>query len=71
MPFFLTILATDRYFQSLLEEQLSDDREWLFDTETPSLADVSVYFIYNWIRWNKELFDVKKFPKSLKVSIDV
>lgn len=53
---------------ALLEEQLSDGREWLFDTELPSLADISVYFIYSWIQlfWKKGLFDTQKFPKSLE-----
>lgn len=54
--------------KALLEEQLSDDREWLFDTELPSLADVSVYFVYEWLRWNKELLDAQKFPKAIQVS---
>jgi glutathione S-transferase len=53
---------------ALLEEQLLDDREWLFDTELPSLADISVYFVYAWIQlfWKKELFDARKFPKSVQ-----
>ncbi|KAF8076344.1 hypothetical protein FPV67DRAFT_1471382 [Lyophyllum atratum] len=29
---------------SLLEEQFRDGREWLFDSELPSLADISVHF---------------------------
>jgi hypothetical protein len=47
-----------------------DGREWLFDTELPSLADISVYFIYSWIQlfWKKGLFDTQKFPKSLEVN---
>jgi len=54
---------------SLIEEQLSDDREWLFDTELPSLADVSVHFVYVWaksFRGVETLFDTNTFPKSLE-----
>jgi len=53
---------------ALLEEQLSDGRGWLFDTQLPGLADLSVYFVYSWIQlfWKKGLFDPKKFPKSLQ-----
>ncbi|KAJ7853646.1 hypothetical protein B0H14DRAFT_3653591 [Mycena olivaceomarginata] len=54
---------------SLIEEQLSDGREWLFDTELPSLADVSVHFVYAWIkpfRGVESLFDAGTFPKSLE-----
>jgi hypothetical protein len=36
--------------QASLESQLSDGREWLFDTEQPSLADISIYLIYAWAR---------------------
>ena len=53
-----------------MEEQLADGREWLFDTETPSLADVSVHFIFSWVsifRRVKDLFDPKTFPKSIAV----
>lgn len=55
--------------QALVEEQLSDGREWLFDTEQPSLADVSVFFPLDWIRWKKDLFDAKKFPHAVQVSL--
>ncbi|KAJ7261272.1 hypothetical protein B0H12DRAFT_1231500 [Mycena haematopus] len=54
---------------SLIEEQLSDGREWLFDTELPSLADVSVHFVYAWVksfRGVESLFDASTFPKSLE-----
>ncbi|CAK5275579.1 unnamed protein product [Mycena citricolor] len=53
---------------SLVEEQLSDGREWLFDSEGPSLADVSVNFVYAWVqtfRGVESLFDPSTFPKSL------
>jgi len=64
-PYAESILSSNL---ALLEEQLLDGREWLFDTELPSLADISVYFIYSWIRlfWKKGLFDAQKFPKSLE-----
>ncbi|KAK7049553.1 hypothetical protein VNI00_005584 [Paramarasmius palmivorus] len=54
---------------ALIEEQLVDGREWLFDTESPSLADVAVHFVYNWIRPMKNvkpLFDESRFPNALK-----
>ncbi|KAH9948342.1 hypothetical protein B0H21DRAFT_805801 [Amylocystis lapponica] len=53
---------------TLLEEQLADGREWLSDTDSPSLADISVHFIYNWIRtgpFKVDLFDGQKFPNSI------
>ncbi|THV08599.1 hypothetical protein K435DRAFT_825045 [Dendrothele bispora CBS 962.96] len=54
---------------SLINEQLSDGREWLFDTELPSLADISVHFPYNWLRTlpgSKSFFDPTKFPHAMK-----
>jgi glutathione S-transferase len=54
---------------ALLEEQLSDGRDWLFDTTSPSLADVSVHFVYLWIkpfRTIENLFDPKKVPNTLQ-----
>jgi len=53
---------------SLLEEQLADGREWLLDTETPSLADVSLHVIYSWnmyFRVLRDLYDTNTFPKSI------
>ncbi|KAI0830217.1 hypothetical protein BC628DRAFT_1356943 [Trametes gibbosa] len=53
---------------ALLEEQLADGREWLLDTETPSLADISVHFPWAWMqqfRWLRDLFDRAKFPASI------
>ncbi|OBZ76617.1 hypothetical protein A0H81_03728 [Grifola frondosa] len=53
----------------LLEEQLADGREWLMDTELPSLADVSVQFVYAWLqqfRSVKEVFDPAKFPQTIR-----
>ncbi|KAJ7725989.1 hypothetical protein B0H16DRAFT_1781529 [Mycena metata] len=55
--------------QSLVEEQLSDGREWLFDTELPSLADASVHFVSLWIKGlpsTESLFDVSKFPQFME-----
>ncbi|KAF7313758.1 Glutathione S-transferase [Mycena chlorophos] len=54
---------------NLVEEQLSDGRQWLLDTETPSLADISVHFVYAWTKslpGSKELFDEQAFPNTLK-----
>lgn len=44
----------------LLEEQLEDGREWLMDTESPSLADISAHLIFNWVRFFKALRGVYK-----------
>ncbi|ESK97607.1 glutathione s-transferase [Moniliophthora roreri MCA 2997] len=54
---------------ALIEEQLKDGREWLFDTEAPSLADVAVHFVYSWLRPMRNahpLFNEAKFPTALK-----
>ncbi|KAG2013703.1 hypothetical protein CC2G_010583 [Coprinopsis cinerea AmutBmut pab1-1] len=32
----------------LVEEQLKDGRTWLFDTQAPSLADISIHFVLAW-----------------------
>lgn len=55
----------------LLEEELADGREWVLDTEGPSLADVSAHFVFSWMRVFKnvkEIFDATVFPKSIAVS---
>lgn len=60
--------------QALLEEQLADGREWLMDTETPSLADASVHFVYAWLQGFRSLgdvFDRNKFTHSIAVSINL
>ncbi|KAJ7638778.1 hypothetical protein FB45DRAFT_903796 [Roridomyces roridus] len=62
----LSLLSTNL---SLVEEQLADGREWLFDTELPSLADFAVHFVYRWVqgfRGVESLFDPATFPNSLK-----
>lgn len=54
---------------ALIEEQLSDNREWLFDTELPSLADISVHFLLAWIasfRGVESLYDATQIPMTLK-----
>ncbi|KAJ7744477.1 hypothetical protein DFH07DRAFT_834450 [Mycena maculata] len=56
---------------SHIEEQLSDGREWLFDTEHPSLADISVHFVCAWIKSRRllgvdSLLDPNTFPKALE-----
>jgi hypothetical protein len=56
--------------QAFVEEQLSDDREWLFDTELPSLADISVHFLLAWVhsfRGVESLYDATQIPRTLKV----
>ncbi|KAG5717171.1 hypothetical protein E4T56_gene10326 [Termitomyces sp. T112] len=55
---------------ALLEEQLNDGREWLFNSELPSLADITVHFIFTWVkkigvRPAKSLVDTSNFPRTL------
>jgi len=52
---------------ALLEEQLDDGRDWLFDTEQPGYADISVHSVYAWIlnfRGMKDVLSSTKFPKA-------
>ncbi|KAG6919404.1 hypothetical protein DXG01_006287 [Tephrocybe rancida] len=68
-----TILASQL---ALLEEQLNDARTWLFDSESPSLADITVHFILSWVRKAginsaKALFDATQFPKTLSWLADI
>ncbi|KAI0722226.1 hypothetical protein C8T65DRAFT_600032 [Cerioporus squamosus] len=55
---------------ALSEEQLADGRTWLMDTETPSLADVSVHYVWEWmqqfrpLRYMKDLFDPASIPAT-------
>ncbi|KAJ6461137.1 hypothetical protein C8R47DRAFT_1159835 [Mycena vitilis] len=54
---------------AVIEDQLSDGREWLFDTELPSLADISVHFVLVWIKHipaAEPLFEAGAVPKLLK-----
>ncbi|KAI0796853.1 hypothetical protein C8Q75DRAFT_802526 [Abortiporus biennis] len=53
---------------TLIEEQLSDGREYLLDTATPSLADLSAHFILDWMkvfRGVRDVFDSKVFPATV------
>lgn len=62
--------ALNQACQSLLEEQLSDGREWLFDTKTPGLVDISAHGIFAWIAVFKnlrDLFDPKTVPHTVAV----
>ncbi|KAF5387812.1 hypothetical protein D9615_000378 [Tricholomella constricta] len=64
-----TSLNTLSAHLSLLEEQFQDGREWLFDTELPSLTDISIHFILNWVRASRlgrPLVDATNFPKTVK-----
>jgi len=52
-----------------VEEQLSDSREWLFDSELPSLADISVHFVLTWAKSfdrKGSLFDIERIPNTLQ-----
>ncbi|KAJ3811229.1 hypothetical protein F5876DRAFT_88425 [Lentinula aff. lateritia] len=56
---------------ALVNEQLQDGREWLFDTELPSLADIGIHFTYNWVCGfpnTRSLFDEARFPYALRAS---
>jgi len=56
--------------QLLIEEQLSDSRDWLFDTEGPSLADITVHFILSWAKSlpaGQSILDEQRHPKTLLV----
>ena len=61
----------------MLEEQLSDGREWLMDTESPGLADLSVHYVWEWmlqfrpLRHMKDLFDPTVFPATVAVSLSL
>ncbi|KAJ7904484.1 hypothetical protein B0H14DRAFT_2327820 [Mycena olivaceomarginata] len=62
----LSLLSSN---MALLEEQLSDGREWLFETQLPSFADLSVHFMFAWIKRlpnTASLFDASTVPKSLE-----
>ncbi|KAI5124958.1 hypothetical protein M0805_007385 [Coniferiporia weirii] len=53
---------------SLLEEQLADGREWIFDTVTVGYGDLSVYSVYSWIirfRGMREVLTAENFPNSI------
>ncbi|KAG6900946.1 hypothetical protein C0993_004383 [Termitomyces sp. T159_Od127] len=50
---------------ALLEEQLSDGREWLFNSELPSLADITVHFILTWVKkWLTRVSDYLQKRKA-------
>ncbi|PFH46162.1 hypothetical protein AMATHDRAFT_8132 [Amanita thiersii Skay4041] len=58
-------LSTLSSHLQLLEEQLSDGREWLLNTEQPSLVDLSFHFIFTWLRQfpaGRPLFETGEFP---------
>lgn len=56
---------------ALAEEQLRDGREWLFDTTSPSLADIALHVVYSWVKSFRmpeaqALFDEEKFSNVIK-----
>ncbi|KAE9410458.1 hypothetical protein BT96DRAFT_953057 [Gymnopus androsaceus JB14] len=64
-----SFLNDRRIAMALIDEQLQDGREWLFDTKLPSLVDIGVEFIYSWVRGfqnTASLFDSSKSPYALK-----
>ncbi|KAJ7162061.1 hypothetical protein C8R46DRAFT_1164342 [Mycena filopes] len=55
--------------KTTMNSLLWKNKEWLFNTEQPSLADISVHFVYTWIKpfsGVESLFDPYTFPKSLE-----
>lgn len=63
------VLSTLSSHLALVEEQLNDNREWLFDTELPSLLDLSASSVFQWtksMRGTDSLFDAQKFPHTLQ-----
>ncbi|THH31301.1 hypothetical protein EUX98_g2888 [Antrodiella citrinella] len=53
---------------NLLEQQLSDGREWLMDTSKPGLADIATHFVFSWVKYFRnirEVYDIKLVPKSI------
>ncbi|EJD40217.1 hypothetical protein AURDEDRAFT_187138 [Auricularia subglabra TFB-10046 SS5] len=51
-----------------IEEQLSDGRQWLFDTAAPGYADVAAHTVFSWMRGFKsvrEVFAKGVFPRAV------
>ncbi|KII84631.1 hypothetical protein PLICRDRAFT_701789 [Plicaturopsis crispa FD-325 SS-3] len=51
-----------------LEEQLTDSRDWILDTEYPGLVDASVYCVIEFLRGNgtaNTVLDNTLFPKTI------
>ena len=75
MYFIQVILLTPAFYRSgflqhLLEEQLKDGREWLFDTSRPGYGDLSAHFFWGWMlkfRGMKDVMSPSKFPYTTKV----
>lgn len=54
----------------MVEEQLSDGRQWLLDTEKPGLVDIDVHFLLAWLQTFKnlkEIYDPSVVPRLLEV----
>ncbi|OCB84378.1 hypothetical protein A7U60_g8362 [Sanghuangporus baumii] len=57
-----------RSIATYLEKQLSDGREWVFDTTTVGYADLDLHHIFGWImrfRGMKQVITPEKFPRSI------
>lgn len=64
-PVVLSELASHMDFA---EEQLSDGREWLFNTEAPSFGDISLHFVLTWMQAlpaTKGVLNERSTPKTL------
>lgn len=58
--------------QDYLEEQLSDGRQWLFDTLSPNYADAATHMPLAWIRSFRSMRDVldkSAFPHTVAVRL--
>lgn len=56
--------------QASTDDLLKDGREWLFDTATPSLADIALHFLLFWVysaKGTESVFDKTKVPNVHKV----
>ena len=63
-------ISISSFLQTLLEKQLADGREWVFDTVAPGYGDFALYGVFGWvIRFRmKDIFTKEKFPQSISVS---
>ncbi|KAJ7591103.1 hypothetical protein C8J56DRAFT_934694 [Mycena floridula] len=63
-------LITIKSHMALIEEQLENSGgDWLFDTEMPNLADVSVGFLLSWLKQMPNaspILDSTRFPRTLQ-----
>ncbi|PPQ63867.1 hypothetical protein CVT24_009493 [Panaeolus cyanescens] len=57
--------------ETLLEQQLSNGREWLLDTESPSMADMAIHSLIAWGKTlpdTEDVFSKDRFPLTIAAS---